>query len=256
MDTEQRVLIALVKVERAGAERIIDAAGHRGRQAFDALVDIGRGRPFRPFRHVADAGDAGEGESFLADGDAITDRLAAILDQIKVVIIGVDDDGAGQFLAVIVDDGAAERLGRRYDGVARLGELGLVVRLEGGFRGGLIGGCRHTAGQCKAGGEQPQDNFQRRHGTLPIESLALAATILRPKRDDSINHIIRKNRRLCQRLRAPSALRRAGCDFCAAKFASSCLFLGRGGSNAKSGPRRRRPAAINATPPPQIWIGG
>src|SRR6185369_10923347 len=99
-------------------------------------------------------------------------------------------DSAGQFLAVIVDDGAAERLCRRYRGVARLGELSLVVRLEGGFRGGLIRGCRHATGQRKAGSEQPQDYFQRRHGLLPIESLAFAATNLRPKRDDSINPII------------------------------------------------------------------
>ena len=46
----------------------------------------------------------------------------------------------------------------------------------------------------KAGGEEPQDYFQRRHGTLPIESPAFAATILRLKRDDSIKPIIRKNR--------------------------------------------------------------
>jgi len=63
------------------------------------------------------------------------------------MIIGIDDDGAGQFLAVIVDDGTAERFRRRNGGVARLGELGLVVRLEGGLGGGLIGGCRHATGQ-------------------------------------------------------------------------------------------------------------
>src|SRR5258705_117271 len=142
-------------------------------------------------------------------------------DEIEVMIVGIDDDGAGQFLAVIVDDGAAERLCRRHGGVARLGELGLVVRLEGGFRGGLIGGCLHATRQRKAGGEQPQDYFQRRHGTLPIESLALTATMLRLKRDDSIKRIIRKNRLICQRLHVRSALRKAGCGFCAARFASS-----------------------------------
>src|SRR2546422_9514682 len=88
------------------------------------------------------------------------------------MIVGIDDDGAGQFLAVIVDDGAAERRCRRRGGIARLGELGLVVRLEGGFRGGLIGGSRHAAGQRKADGEQPQDYFKRRHGTVPIDNLA------------------------------------------------------------------------------------
>jgi hypothetical protein len=213
-------------------------------------VDVGGGRPFRPFGHVADFGDAGEREGFLADGDAIADRLAAILNQIEIVVIGIDDDGAGQLLAVIVDNGAAERLCRRHDGVARLGELGLVVRLEGGFRGGLIGGCRHATGQRKADGEQPQDYFQRRHGTLPIESLAFSATVLRLKRDDSINPIIRKNPRICQRLHVRSALRKAGCGFCAASFASSGGFIGSGGAEAKSGPRGRHPAAVNATPLP------
>jgi hypothetical protein len=45
--------------------------------------------------------------------------------------------------------------------------------------------------------------------------------MLHQKRDDSIKRIIRKNRRLCQHLRAPSALRKRGCGFCAANFASS-----------------------------------
>jgi hypothetical protein len=58
VDAEQGVLVALVKVERAGTERIVDAARHRGRQAFNALVDISGGRPFRPFGHVADLGNA------------------------------------------------------------------------------------------------------------------------------------------------------------------------------------------------------
>jgi hypothetical protein len=58
-------------------------------------------------------------------------------------------------------------------------------------------------------------------GTLPIESLAFAASLMRQKRDDSIKRIIRKNRRLCQHLRTPPALRKRGCGFYAASFASS-----------------------------------
>ncbi|ANW03826.1 hypothetical protein LMTR13_30465 [Bradyrhizobium icense] len=45
------------------------------------------------------------------------------------------------------------------------------------------------------------------------------AAILRLKRDDSINPIIRKSRQICQHLRAHSALRKAGCGFYAANFA-------------------------------------
>jgi hypothetical protein len=58
-------------------------------------------------------------------------------------------------------------------------------------------------------------------GTLPIESLAFAATMLRQKRDDSINPSIRKNRPLCQHLHARFALRKRGCGFYAANFAAS-----------------------------------
>ncbi len=63
---------------------------------------------------------------FLADGDAVADGLAVVLHQIEIVVVGIDHDGAGHFLAVIIDDGAAERLGDRNLGVARLGQLGLV----------------------------------------------------------------------------------------------------------------------------------
>ena len=56
---------------------------------------------------------------------------------------------------------------------------------------------------------------------LPIETLAFAATILRPKRDDSINPIIAKNRYLFQCLLSCSALREASCGFYAASLAVS-----------------------------------
>jgi hypothetical protein len=87
-------------------------------------------------------------------------------------------------------------------------------------------------------------------GTVPIESLAFAATMLRQKRDDSSNLIIRKNPLICQHLHARSALRKASCGFYAANFASSGWFLGIGGARAKSGPRRDHRVAINATAPP------
>jgi hypothetical protein len=52
---------------------------------------------------------------------------------------------------------------------------------------------------------------------------------LRPERDDSSNSIICKNRQLCQRSHARSALRKAGCGFCAALlqiWRFSAWFLG------------------------------
>jgi hypothetical protein len=44
--------------------------------------------------------------------------------------------------------------------------------------------------------------------------------MLRQKRDDSINPIIRKSWHLCQRLHARFALRKRGCGFYAANFAT------------------------------------
>jgi len=55
---------------------------------------------------------------------------------------------------------------------------------------------------------------------------------MRPKRDDSINPIIGKNRQLFQCLHACSALREAGCGFYAASFAVSGWFPGRTGAAA------------------------
>jgi hypothetical protein len=61
--------------------------------------------------------------------------------------------------------------------------------------------------------------LQRRHCAFPIERLAFAASILRHKRDDSINRTIAETGHYSQRLDACSALREAGCGFFAARFA-------------------------------------
>jgi hypothetical protein len=63
-------------------------------------------------------------------GDAVADRLAAGLHVIEVVVVGIDHDGAGGFLAVIVDDGAAERFGYRDLGVAVLASNSLSRGLK------------------------------------------------------------------------------------------------------------------------------
>ena len=131
--------------------------------------------PGRPFGHAADLGDAGPGHGFLADGDAVADRLAVIEHVIEIVIVGIDHDRAGRFLAVIFDDGAAERLGDRHVGVADLGQQFLVVRLEIGLVGRLIGRGLHAARQHQAGSSQnSQFQFQRRHCIFQSKGLALA----------------------------------------------------------------------------------
>ena len=47
--------------------------------------------------------DARPGETGLADADAVTQGLAVRLHQEQELVRGIDDDGAGAFLAVIVD---------------------------------------------------------------------------------------------------------------------------------------------------------
>ena len=180
-----RVSRCPVEIQRARAERIVDAAGHRSRHAFDPLVDFGGGGPVRPFGHVADPGDAGERQGFFADGDAVADRLAAVLHQIEVVIVGIDHDGAGAFLAVIVDDGAAERLGDRDLGVAGLCQLVLVVAASTSAPGPPGTGGLHAARQQQPGRQQSQFRCNRRHLSVPIESARNAPATAAAKAHDS-----------------------------------------------------------------------
>src|SRR5262249_48501660 len=52
---------------------------------------------------------AGPAEALAADADAVADRNAAILDQIKVVVRRIDDDRAGRLAATVVHGRAHER---------------------------------------------------------------------------------------------------------------------------------------------------
>jgi hypothetical protein len=52
---------------------------------------------------------------------------------------------------------------------------------------------------------------------------------------------------MCQSLRDPSAMRKAGCGFYAASFAASGSFMGTNGLLSVQGHAR-------AAPMPQIWI--
>ena len=101
--------------------------------------------PGRPLGLAADLGDTRPGHRLFADGDAVADRLAVLQHVVEVVIVGIDHDRARRFLAVVVDDGSAERLGHGDLGVADLRQQFLVTRLEIGRVGRLIGGGLHAA---------------------------------------------------------------------------------------------------------------
>src|SRR5690606_31391033 len=79
----ERLLLALVKIERACPERIVEAAfhavgiGRRGRVAGDHFR---RRKPFRPGLLALDGGVAGPGEALPADADAVAHRGPAFLD--------------------------------------------------------------------------------------------------------------------------------------------------------------------------------
>ena len=101
--------------------------------------------PGRPLGHAADFGDTGPRHRFLADGDAVADRLATIQHVIEIVMVGIDHDRSRRFLAVIVDDGAAEGFRNRRLDVGNLGQEFLVARFEIGLIGHLVGGGLHAA---------------------------------------------------------------------------------------------------------------
>jgi hypothetical protein len=46
---------------------------------------------------------AGPFEAGLADADAVAPRLAIVHDEIEEAVVGIDDDGAGPFLGLILD---------------------------------------------------------------------------------------------------------------------------------------------------------
>src|SRR5713101_7389567 len=75
-----------------------------------------------PLFHAPYVGDAGPGERFLADRDAVPNSLALRQDIIEIPIVGIDDDGAGHLLAVVVKDVPLICLGDRRLGVGCIGQ--------------------------------------------------------------------------------------------------------------------------------------
>jgi hypothetical protein len=66
-----------------------------------------RGRiPVRPFLLVVHRSDAGPTRALIADANAVAPRLAGALHQIKVVLIRIDNDGAGSFARWIANMGS------------------------------------------------------------------------------------------------------------------------------------------------------
>src|SRR5262249_9339720 len=113
MDAIEGVLAIHEEIERARTHRILRAAADEAWEIAESLMLTWRGCPIRPFLHVADPGDTGPILGFLSDRDAVADRFAAVHDEIKEVIVLIDDDRARRLFTMIVDDVPAERLGDR-----------------------------------------------------------------------------------------------------------------------------------------------
>ena len=80
------------------------AAGGHARQIRLARNHLGRWIPVRPLGLALDRFHARPGETFAADTDAVTDRLAITENVVKERVRRIDNECAGRFSAGIIDD--------------------------------------------------------------------------------------------------------------------------------------------------------
>ena len=141
VDAVERILVALPEVHGTRTERIAWAAGHPEAALqfahlppqFGLALNHLLGRiPVRPFLLVVDGRYPRPPKTLASDADAIAERPPATLDQIKEVILRIDNDRAGLLLRRIKDGRAKIRwvdVGQSYcrDGKA----LAIHWRIEG-----------------------------------------------------------------------------------------------------------------------------
>src|SRR6266568_1474108 len=70
MDPIERVLVALIEIQRSRAHRIVGARAYVIRNIGKSVLDLRGGNPGRPFFLAPDPGDTRPRECFLADSDA------------------------------------------------------------------------------------------------------------------------------------------------------------------------------------------
>src|SRR3954453_1275967 len=122
VDAVQGVLVALVKIERPGPQRISRTSVNTCGVRAEPRLNFRRRDPIRPLSHLADCSDAGEGQRFLPDRHAVPERLSFRQDEIKIARIGIHQDRARSLPAWIVDDVPAEALGDVCLGIRRMGQ--------------------------------------------------------------------------------------------------------------------------------------
>src|SRR5262249_32427142 len=136
VDPVKGVLVALPKIQGAGAERILRTARHaeaaaqlvHRRSALGLAREDFFGRiPVRPFLLAVHGRHAGPAESFAADAHAVAQGASALLYLVKEVIGRIDDDGAGLLPRIVLD------------------RLTQVRRVDGGRTAGAAGETRGSA---------------------------------------------------------------------------------------------------------------
>src|SRR5262249_23217689 len=117
VDAVERILVTLPQIKRACAERVARSARHPepALQLAHVRHQLGLARehflrriPVRPLLLVVHIGGARPAEALAPDADPVANGLAAVLHEIKVMVLRVDDDGAGRLAASIRDRRAYE----------------------------------------------------------------------------------------------------------------------------------------------------
>src|SRR6516164_8371357 len=99
-----RVAMAVVEINGACAERILDPAFHVARKVGTTLQHRGGWRPARPFGAPANIGAASPSETFAPDANVVAHRLAALHREIEIAILGVDRERSGTLFGWIDDN--------------------------------------------------------------------------------------------------------------------------------------------------------
>src|SRR5690606_37129892 len=103
------VLAVLENVKRTRTKRVVQTghhaavAGRYGSEFRLALHHLIRRCPTWPFGLPLNFATARPGVSVFSKPNAITDGLAAILHQIKEMLVGIDNDRARRFVRLITD---------------------------------------------------------------------------------------------------------------------------------------------------------
>ena len=92
------------EIHGARAERIAGAAHGHARQIRLTRDHLGRRIPIRPLGLARDFLNAGPGETFAADADAVTHGLAVAEHEIEISVGCIDHDGARRFARRVADN--------------------------------------------------------------------------------------------------------------------------------------------------------